>query len=560
MLPQRVQTASFESVVVGDTFTGSFARVGAEESTAASFGLQLTGDPHLNPAEAAAQDRGFERRGAGKLWQPGRARGMLAQEPENNRAAALSEGQQLLSGKAAVVMLAINAVGPGIVGLPVLMSEGGWLLATVAGLIVTTTCMQCGALLCETCERVEEHEARGGSQLVVDCIDDVAQRLGGTAWRIFGELTRKGTDLGCLAAYMSITVDAISGICGDESTLQGTPKTKLRFIVVFPLFAALSLTNNIHTVRKLSEFGIVSTCVVVTSILLGSICRVPLSGHYVPASERSCFHLLLNETLFDASYTNICREYHAVRLQSAFPIGEKFGVFYVFLVLGRTIAYITGNMAIIGAIPVVRSQMQDRSIMPSVVYKAFGFASLAYLTVMVVGYRGFGDKISTNIINGFDDIPPYFTTTAVIGGGFLLINVLLGSPIFSLGVIKWAERRGAECCGENVWCEALSRPNIFLRFLLMLALATSTFFMPFFMENLVTVGCLCAIPSSVIMPVFLAHKAGQLVGRPAPVARTSLRFLVVAVAFLATVFGLIGVADRIRGNFDYEAETGVAWQ
>ena len=268
--------------------------------------------------------------------------------------------------------------------------------------------------------------------LMLGVLSGVTFHLIGIACELTGETTFKGLWTATLGASTAWTVDATialmclsaaiiyAGILGDTSTqllnLAGVPAwlnargMNIAIITVCAL-TPLSLLEDVSALSFTSMLG----CAAVTYTAAFIFTRAIDGSYALPSAAGAAGGHFLSSL--------------SAELRPAFELASRWKLDVRSLVLTSNLglAYIAHYNA-----PTFYRALDRRSIgrFGSVCAMAFGTLSLLYMSIMMMGYRTFGDVTAANILLNYAEGDPL----AVLGRAATFISILFGFPLATLGL------------------------------------------------------------------------------------------------------------------------------
>jgi len=340
-------------------------------------------------------------------------------------------------------------------------------------------------------------------------------------------VTKNFAMLGFLIVFLQVVVESIESLMADDNGQLGLSTMHLRFGLVFPIFAMLSMAVDLKQVAKIADFGAVAVVTVCGGIMFGSFMR---------------FLDTTGQSSEEHHYTSPVYDFNPQGPMSQWPT-----------MAAKAMAFFLFTFAILSTLPTLRSQLEDPTVMPSVLNWSFTYICGVYIAVMGLGYLGFGRDAAENVIIGFSNgtatsrEPVYPMTSSVVAGA-MVVSILLSAPLFTLCIMSVFE-----ASGNTQLHTPLSRPNIIFRVSLVFVLALASHNVPFVIEVVGIVSSIFGVCNNVFFPVCLFHKAKQYMPHPVSGTKTAQHVGIVAIGCCVLVFGLTGSIAKLQEKLAAQA-------
>jgi len=427
------------------------------------------------------------------------------------------EEESTVSFREAVMTMVINCIGAGIVVFPSMMGGNGALVAPILCILGAGCCLECGILIADACTAVEESR-----KIVIRSYEMLANEILGKHGKIALIITKNSAMLGFIIVFLQLVVDSIVSMFldGSDKEAERSLATQVRFFAVFPIFVLLAMLRDMSQLARVADFAAVAVVIVVSGILTGSCWRYFL----VPMCEEG------QEPSAD------CLAYTLTP-----PLTDDQGFVDILFVCGKSMAFFLFVFAMLGTVPTLRSQLEVRSDMPRILKTSFAIILSVYLVVMAIGYLGFGQAAPENALTGLAGPDPAFPIIAKSGSCCMIVNILLGMPIFAICVISVAES-----AGTGPIFRPLSPPNIWMRALMMAVLALASHGVPFVVEMIGIVSSVFGVCNNIFFPIALFHGAKKFSPQaPRNPKKLALHSCILLMGLLVLVFGLSGSVSKM---------------
>jgi len=305
----------------------------------------------------------------------------------------------------AYVNLVTVVIGAGIMALPQLPLEGGWVPSSLILLLVVFSSAESGLHMWKAFMA-----SRG--KVSISTYDD----LGREAWGHWGQmLTAVVTNFLLFGIYSAYTV--LIGMQLEDLSDKALDK-RIWILLMYPLFVGLALVRDLSSLSKLVPLGMLSACTMAVVIICKSVSDARHWREWDPPDHQ--------------------------HLHSAWPQGSLMS-------LGTVLATCIGAMTYQAVVPAVLQEMKQPEQFPRALYAANLTSGALYLAVMLAGYYGYGAFINQDIVESMTYSPANldeafsgmkasqwtgeksFWVPPVVSS-LVLINIVLSMPLIMMGV------------------------------------------------------------------------------------------------------------------------------
>jgi len=396
-----------------------------------------------------------------------------AAEQHAGRTSTLSTGMNLVT-----VM-----VGCGVLGFPKVFGVAGWYVGPVILLASAFSGLEMGIatvealVMCE--ERVEAGERYSFQR--PEKYEDLFEVAYGRLGKDLASVT--------LNAFMLLVCGAFMILIG--SSLQFLSDSLLPYrawvLVMSVFFAGLCLLKDMQLISRLSMVGVLASLTYVVSIAQAGM---------------------------EAGLSNRSKPGFAVRYfpDSSVDVGTVLSVMF----MGFGYQLVT---------PTVRAEMAAPAEMPQAIQGSVSVVTFVYGAVGMVGYWGWGNDVSGNVLDSMVDADGERMFAGVVLSAAVIANLFVTLPILMNAVAVAAEGR---CAGEY------SPP---LRLGLLTVAVVVGLFSPFFLQVLTLIGSTIGTIMLTFFPMMVYWKLVSLTGRHVPLLVYVKHGLVFLLGCVAMVFG-----------------------
>eukprot|EP00440_Ansanella_granifera_P070468 gb/GFBE01076466.1/.p1 GENE.gb/GFBE01076466.1/~~gb/GFBE01076466.1/.p1 ORF type:complete len:499 (+),score=79.03 gb/GFBE01076466.1/:1-1497(+) len=416
------------------------------------------------------------------------------------------EGLSLQEG---VTTMVINCVGAGVVLLPKVMADVGVIMASMLCVLCALVCKECGVMIGNACAMAEKMEGKP-----VNSYEDVARVIGGPNWNRILVLTKNSAMLGFLIVYMQFVVDSVSQFYPGDA--EEKPVKAIRFVIVFPTFAALAMCTDLKQLANFSSLGVLSVVVQCGSIMIG--------GLWMMDEIPSC-------AAVEESPSGTCRHY---TMLPSLPPDKQAGA------CGKYLSVFLFCFAILTTVPSVRSQLAEPSQMHSLLSRSFSIIVLIYFGVMFMGYLGFGTTAPENIVTGISEQFPGVGKSIAVA---IILNQLVSAPLVIFCVLSVFESSGSSAIHRT-----MSSPNIVLRISLIFVLNIIGAALPYLTEVIGLVSSVFGCCNNILFPATFHFLGRRQIGEEAqnPKWRQAKYISSLIVGICVLIFGVQGSLQTLR--------------
>jgi len=301
---------------------------------------------------------------------------------------------------------------------------------------------------------------------------------------------------------------------GPVADLTSTHKSLIRFGIVLPIFCCLAMLTNLSQLARWGWVGIVSVIIECGGIMFGGV------------------DAYLRVKACDSVEELSCRRYAWVPESAPVESGGKGAAVFLF------------TLAVIGAVPNLRSQLAEPKEMPRVLYISFSIVTACNVIVMYIGYMGFGQYAPDNAIVGLKLSAPWVSFFASVAIG---VNVLFSTPLYTFSMFTQFEESG-----NDILRTPLSLPNIALRIGLVTLMTIISAVVPYLTDviglvSAIFVGCL-----NIFFPLYFFYMSLTRTQRSIHSALLSARFLghvaVFTIGVYVLIFGFLGSYNSLMAK------------
>jgi len=398
----------------------------------------------------------------------------------------------------AVTALIITLVDCSVVLLPRMMANVGYVPAPIWMLAAGFATFECGLLIAEACDHVERRH-----NIVINSYEALAKQALGPISAVLLGIIKNLALMGFVVVYMQLAVETIVNLAKGEKTtrfgeseglIRQAIQTKVRFFMVLPAFLAIAFVRSVKQVARIAVFSSFAVAVVVGSVVVACIWRSML----IPVCDTSMPLPWFN-----------CRDYTAWA-------GRFITLGKPWVEQGQAIAFFFFLYAGLSTVPTLRARLQDKSKMPKVLRISFGLTTVLFLSIMCVGYWGWGNLAHENTLLGLSEAIPMFPLLGLCGKECLLVSIFCASPVYTHCIFSSME--GA-CSGKAA--DPASRLNTFLRFVLLSILVCITHIVPFVVQVSGLISSVFIVFTDLLFPLLIYYSSVSSL----PEARFSPRML-----------------------------------
>lgn len=409
----------------------------------------------------------------------------------------------------AIASFVIGCVGAGIVVVPKLMGENGWLMASGLLLLATAVCLECGQLILNCVDLAETVQATHSGS--VASLEAVAVAAFGRAGQAFLACTMSFYQLGTILAYTVMLAGKLQGL------FPFFAGELVRWLIMYPLLVGLCMITNLKDLASVTPFGSVAVAVQCFSICLGSSCSAWLGG----GGAHPAVNFSMNK------------------------IGGAISVF-VFGFDG------------IASLPCLRGQMRQPDEARPALFTGLSIVAGFCFIVMALGFAGYGSDVGSNVIDSLaaDCAGPEHPGTSGLqcwlgytSSLSIMINLFISCPLIFFVHISFLQSLMRGAAGV-----ALTPPNIALRAGIIFVLCLIGSMLPFVKDIITLVSAVFGSVNSIFAPMVFFYRLRYLAasrGIALPTisaARGALHALIVVTGAVAMIFGVLSALEDISVN------------
>lgn len=380
------------------------------------------------------------------------------------------ESNKITFSQACMTMI-LSSVSSGILFFSKSMADVGVVAAPLLCLLLAVVCVEAGTLIAGACSLAEEW-----TRVEISSYEELARFVGGVKMERALVITKNVAMLGFIIVFFGLTADSIATFF--PQPVSNTTLMLIKFVIVYPMYALLAMLKDLKSIARFAVLGIFAIAIEVT-LLVGASFMVAVSA----------------EDCLNGDRGSDCR-WFAIAPPTDTP-SEALPR------LGKAMSIFLFSYAILATVPSIRSQLKDRSQMPSILRVAFAFCASLNILIMCMGYWAFGGNAQDNLNDGLSQ---YYPGIARVVAVMIILNLLLSTPLFSYCVISVFEATGTDALRTP-----LTPPNIAFRAGLVLALGTMNHFLPYAMEVIGLVSSVFCVANNIVFPVVFFYLARKLI-------------------------------------------------
>jgi len=426
---------------------------------------------------------------------------------------AVSGQNEGLSVSQVVVSLVTTVIGCGVVTLPSLMRLGGWVVAPILACLTSLAFIEVGHVMHNAIAAAEAPLA--GQGLHVSSFEDLGQLAMGKAGMLLVRVVTTTGFCGTLVVYTTLIGQNVQALCGGALGLRWV------MTLLLPVLWALTMPKDMNALAKLMPIGII-------------------------ASLSSCV-LICVKALLDAHIWQAWPKSAQPLVHSVWP--EQAGS------LGTVVAVLFAAYSVMGTVPVIRGSMRRTSEFPLAFRTAMTLVSATYLSVMLLGYWGYGNFVQDNVVQSMIFTPasplqafrvadigpgialhahrPHFDILGTIMAVLVTTYLLLGFALFFACVVVTVQK------SLGGYAPPGTLANKMLRGAMVLACVGTGLAVPHFREVMAIMASVCCSCNNVIFPLLFAFKLESSPGAiRVSFPRRLCHMCIVALALFCAIFGL----------------------
>jgi len=427
---------------------------------------------------------------------------------------AVSGQNEGLSVSQVVVSLVTTVIGCGVVTLPSLMRLGGWVVAPILACLTSLAFIEVGHVMHNAIAAAEAPLA-GQEGLHVSSFEDLGQLAMGTVGMLLVRVVTTTGFCGTLVVYTILIGQNVHALCGGLLGLRWV------MTLLLPVLLALTIPKDMNALAKLMPIGII-------------------------ASLSSCV-LICVKALLDAHIWQAWPKSAQPLVHSVWP--EQAGS------LGTVVAVLFAAYSVMGTVPVIRGSMRRTSEFPLAFRTAVTLVSATYISVMLLGYWGYGNFVQDNVVHSMIFTPaspreafrvadigtdialhahrPRVNILGTLMAVLVTTYLLLGFALFFACVVVTVQK------SLGGYAPPGTLANKMLRGAMVLACVGTGLAVPHFREVMAIMASVCCSCNNVIFPLLFAFKLESSPGAiRVSFPRRLCHMCIVALALFCAIFGL----------------------
>jgi hypothetical protein len=203
---------------------------------------------------------------------------------------------------------------------------------------------------------------------------------------------------------------------------------------------------------------------------------------------------------------------------------------------GASLATYMFGFGAIATLPTVRSQMADTDELPGAFKVAMVIVVSIYMSIMAIGYLGFGPGVADNMINSISDGCGGFRChIGTVANVSIIINLLISAPTFCFCVVN-----AFESAGTSMAQTAMTMPNIAFRAMLIVCLTFVSSRLPFPKEIIGLLSAIFASANSIFLPVACHYGLKRKLKAQSSITEYILHSLMILIGSVALCVGFCG--------------------
>jgi amino acid permease len=403
----------------------------------------------------------------------------------------------------AIANFVIACVGSGVVVFPRAMADLGLVLATGLFLMTSAVCYLCANLVVTCCTMAEEAGGKKKGSLV--SYEAMVEASLGTVGKNVLMVSKNCYCCGLIIVYLLFESDAFATWIPMSSMM-------IRFTIVVPVFIVLSMLKDLKSVALLSSLGVAAAFAQVICMEAGAIDRA-----FAPPEQ---------------TYKLVSGNLGTIGASTA------------------TFVFAFGSIA---TIPSIRSQMANADELPGALRVGFAIVCAIYGSIMYIGYWGFGNAVSDNMIDDINNKCGEFSMfRCAMGSGSaisIIVNLFISAPTFMLCVVSVFQ-----ASGKSPMHTPMTWQNVVFRALFVVILSLVSAVVPYAKQIIGLLSAVFGVCNIIIFPMASFYSLKRKLGPLGPLevrsAKTllqrSVHILVCVIGGVTMVFGVYGALKELH--------------
>lgn len=435
----------------------------------------------------------------------------------------ICEGTKL-STAATTSSLVTAMIGSSLLAMPALASKAGIILGPTILISVAFIVNEMGKLISES-------------------IDDVAE-LDNVTIKKYQDLTKAAigdvvTSIVGVSSTCALTgFVTVSCVLIGQSFQMLVPQLtyKMWMVIMIPMNIAFANIRDMTYLAKLGQLGVLA-CLFCVLIMYTMSMRAVDSNRTWPDEYRSV-----------GPYNDTTKPLYSLGPRTLLSLGSVSAVsFFTF--------------AVLVSIPTVKAQMEKPKELPKALNRSFTICTLVNLGGMILGYWGFGNFVSDNVLQSFrvdrpaqywqEDVykrenvlSPWETGSQSVAGQAMCIaliaNLICSYPIYQICIAL-----AIESSSPSVQASVVK--STIVRTVLGILTITIGLFLPFFLQILALVSSVFCVLNNVFLPIACYHGMKKRMGKDISGIRQVVHSICGIIGLLVLCCGLIdAVSDLLQ--------------